>query len=55
MSGFPAIENGLYVKGRVRIFGENEWSRRRMRMEFRRVVIGFEKRDVEDGVKTGEI
>ena len=55
MSGFPAVENGPYVKGRVGIFGENEWSRRRMRMEFRRVAIGFEKRDVEDGVKTGEV
>ena len=55
MTGFPAVENVLYVKGRVGIFGENEWSRRRMRMEFGRVVIGFEKRDVEDGVKTGEV
>ena len=55
MSGFPAVENALYVKGRVGIFGENEGSWRRVRMEFGRVVIGFKKRDVEYGVKTGEI
>ena len=50
MTNLSNVENRLYIKGRIRIFGENEWSRRRVWMEFGRVVIRFEKGNVEDGV-----
>ena len=43
------------VEGRVGVFGKDEGGWRRVRVKFGRVVIGFEKRNVENGVKTREI
>ena len=43
----------MNVQGGIGIFGEDERSGRRMGMEIRGVMVGFEERDVEDGVETG--
>ena len=55
MSKLAAIKNGVYIKGRVCVAGKNEQSGRRMWMEFGGIVIGFEKRDVENGMETREV
>ena len=39
VSEFSAIKNGLYIKRGVRVVGQNEWSGRRMWMEFGRIVV----------------
>ena len=53
LSDLAAVEDRMYVEWRVGVFGEDEQSGRRMGVEIREAVVGFEERDVEDRVETG--
>ena len=55
LSDLAAVEDGVDVEWRVGVFGEDERSRRRVWMEVGWVVVGFEKGDMKDGMKTGEV
>ena len=55
LSDLAAVEDGVDVEWRIRIFGEDERGRWRVWMEVGWVVVGLEKGDMKDGMKTGEV
>ena len=55
LTELATVEDGVDGNGRSVIVCEVEGNRSGMRMKLGRIVVGFEERNVKDGMKTGEV
>ena len=55
LADFARVENGVYSRGRVGIISEVKRNGGSVKMELGRIVVGLEKRNMEDGVETGQV
>ena len=55
LSDLVIIENQMNVQRRVWVFSKKKGSRRRVQVKVGKVIVGLEKGDIKDRIKTREV